>query len=209
MKTHHPLALTILAALGAAAAGIPSEDPPLPQTFTANLLIVNASRSGTARLRMTVDRWSTDEERQQLFLALQEGGTTELVSAMERLTVGYLQVDSNLRWPIRIATTFETSEGRVVRLATNRPISFEESIGRTRSLDYPIGVIQFALPPDGPGEGTLSAATKVRFTEDRKIEITSMPQNTGPQRLTGVRLETPRSKKKGKDREKEGAGSDG
>lgn len=54
------------------------EDELLPRTYSANLRIVNppgaASGSRTAFLRMTIERWSADEERLGFARALRDGG---------------------------------------------------------------------------------------------------------------------------------------
>jgi hypothetical protein len=162
-------------------------------------MIIDAPRTGIARLRLTVERWTTDEERLTLLKALQDGGTEELVKAMHKLDAGYLQVENNLRWPIRVASRWETDEGRHVRIATNRPIHLGEYGKRgTRTSDYPVGVIEFILPPEGKGEGTLLAATRIEFDEQGRIEVHSLPQNTGPQKVTSVTRETPKKSKKKK-----------
>lgn len=174
-----------------------------PEVFNATVMVINAPKTGIVRLRFTVERWTTDEERAVLLKALQDGGTEELVRAMHELDVGYLQVENNLRWPIRVASTWETDEGRRVRIATNRPIHFGEYAKRgTRTSDYPVGVIEFTLPPDGKGEGTLLAATRIEFDEQGRIEVHSLPQNTGPQRVVDVTRQQPKkSKKKKKEKE--------
>jgi hypothetical protein len=167
----------------------------------ATVMIVNAPKTGMARLRLTVEHWTTDEERAGLLEALGEGGTEALVKAMRGLDAGYLQVENNLRWPIRVASTWATDEGRLVRIATNRPIYFGEYWRQgTRTSDYPVGVIEFSLPPEGTGEGSLLVATRIDFDKQGRIEVRSLPQNTGPQNLVDVARETP---KKSKTKEKE------
>ena len=175
------------------------DEDTFPQIFTANVIAMNAPRATTGRLRMTVERWSTPEDRQRLGQARLEGGTPGLVKIMEGVTMGYLQAEDSLRWPIRVASTYESPEGRVVRLATNRPVHIFESQRGTRSLDYPIGIIQFVLPPDGkPGQGTLLGATQVKINDAGQLEVTSMPHNTGAQTLNNIRMPKPKKGKKDK-----------
>jgi hypothetical protein len=183
--------------------GLGSDEAPSdPEVFAATVMIINAPKTGMARLRMTVEHWTTDEERAGLLEALGEGGTEALVKAMRKLDAGYLQVENNLRWPIRVASTWETDEGRFVRIATNRPIYFGEYWKKgTRTEDYPVGVVEFKLPSEGTGEGTLLVATRIEFDKKGRIEVRSLPQNTGPQNLVDVTRETPKkskNKKKGK-----------
>ena len=172
----------------------------LPATFTARVLIVNAPKTGAARLKLTIERWTTDEERATLLAALREGGNDALASAMHKLEAGHIQVDTNLRWPIRVASSWPTEDGRLVRVATNRPIHFGEYWRKrgTRTTDYPIGVIEFTLPADGSGEGALLAATRIGFDDQGRIEIRSLPRNTGPQQLVDVTRAAPKKSKKKK-----------
>ena len=164
------------------------------------MLIVNAPKTGAAQLKLTIERWTTDEERATLLAALREGGNDALASAMHKLDAGHIQVENNLRWPIRVASSWLTEEGRMVRVATNRPIHFGEYWKKrgTRTTDYPIGVIEFTLPADGSGEGALLAATRIGFDEQGRIEIRSLPRNTGPQQLVDVTRATPKKSKKKK-----------
>ena len=174
----------------------PAEPPspfPLPAKLSATVSVINAPVGGIVRLRMTIDRWSTVAERKKLFEALQAKGTPGLVEAMEDIEMGYFQVEDNVRWPIRVATTWKAGNDTMVRLATNRPISISEGMNSTRSLDYPIGFVEFKLPPDGKnGEGKLLAAVSAQFDKDGKLEVKSLPSNTGPQQVHNVTLQKPK-----------------
>jgi len=191
----------LLVALSAGEAPPAEGAPELPLRFAANVMAVSGPATGTARVRFTIERWTTDEERGTFLRALESGGVDGLVAAMDKVTVGYLQVNDNLRYPIRVASSWPTSRGRSYRLATNRAIEFAEFQGGYRSIDYPIGFVEFSMPAQGTGEGQLLAATKVRFNEQRQLEVTSLPQNTGPQKLMNIRQEKvkpPKPKKSGK-----------
>jgi hypothetical protein len=188
-------AATVVAALLAAGVVQAQESLELPATFSANMVKPDPG-SKAARITITVERWSTDAEREGLVKALQDRGTEGLVAAMHGLDVGYVQIRGSLAWRLRSASTWETEEGRFVRLATDRPILVQEKRKGTRSLEYPIGIIEFKLPPEGAGEGTLYEATRAKFNEAGQIELESMQQNTGPRRLLGVKQEKSRKKKK-------------
>jgi hypothetical protein len=193
----------------AALAGLPLAEEPAPQTqaptekeqapqnevFTGSLMVLNAPRSGILRLRVVVERWTTDEERQKLVEAVR-AGTDALVEAMDKMEAGYVQIDNNLRWPVRSAASYQTDKGRLVRFATNRPINYLETSNATRSRDYPIGFIELLMPPEGKGEGALLAATQVQFNAEGRLEVKSLPTNTGPQKVTNVESELVKAKKK-------------
>jgi hypothetical protein len=189
----------IIAALTAVlfAAGVvqAQEATELPVTYTANVVKPADTGSRPTRMSITIERWSTDAERQGLLQALQEGGTERLVEAMHGLDVGYVQMQKGLGQRVSVASLWQTDEGQLIRVAADRPFTAGPRLGGTRSLEYPIGVIEIRLPSEGAGEGTFYEATKVKFNEQGQIEIQSMQQDTGPRRLLGVQQEKKKQKK--------------
>jgi len=171
----------------------------LPVRFSGTIIATGTiARGGITRVKITVEQWSSEEDRKELYVALRDGGTRGLVKAMDKLDVGYIQIDNSLGYRLRSAASWDTEKGRLIRVVTDRPISFAEFYKGTRSEDYPIGVVEFILPPDGPGEGTLLAASQVNIDEDGRIEVKSLPHNTGPQRLTNMEQVKVKKKKKEK-----------
>jgi len=205
--------VVLAAGVAAALAGalLAQDERTLPVTGRATVMVLNALPPGTVKvdigaggavtrtgpairsalLSMTIDRWSTDEEKSTLGQVLKSGGTYAFISALEGMTVGYLHVNGGLRWPIRVASTWNTAEGQVVRLATNGQLPFGGSARASGSTDYPISIFEFTLPPTGRGEGSLVAATRVGFDDQGRIEVRSMPLESGTQRLTNVEIESP------------------
>jgi hypothetical protein len=175
------------------------ETPELPERFTANLDAMGTPRVGVVHFSITIERWSTEEERKSLLQALNDNGTEGLLEKMAKMDVGYMQIDNSLGWRLASASTWQTEKGRLVRVVTDRPIAIHESLRGTRSLEYPIGIIEFTLPADGPGEGALLGAAQLQFDKEGRIELKSLPLNTGPQMLKNVRKQKPKKKKKKKD----------
>lgn len=182
--------------VGAAAA---AEEPQssVPVRFEAFIMAIGGpGPASTAQISITIERWTTTEERKAMLTALKEGGTKGLVDAMAKYTTGYLQIDNDLRWPLRVASTWQTEQGQMVRVATERPLSFTEAHRGFRSLDYPFGYAEFVIPSSGPGSGQLVVAAKVQFNEQGRLEVQSLPQNMAPQRMTNVERIVPKQKKK-------------
>ncbi len=195
-------AALVASTLAAGSARAQQETPELPLSYRANVMMINdpMQRGGIVRLNITIEGWTTNEDRTEMAEALQARGTDGLVAEMQKRNVGYLQVDSGLRYVLRVASTWESEQGRHIRIATERPMHVGEHMAQTRSLDYPIGVAEFVLPAKGPGEGSLLAATKVRFDDQGRLVVQSLPGNTGPQRMTSV--EPLGGKKKGKKKKR-------
>jgi hypothetical protein len=179
---------------------VAQEEETLPVRFGGTIIATGTVASGITRVTITVEKWSSDEDRQALYVALRDGGTDGLVKAMDRMDVGYIQINNSLGYRLRSASSWQTEEGRFIRVATDRPIAFGETWKGTRSMDYPIGVAEFLLPPEGPGEGSLLAATQVSINEDGRLEVKSLPNNTGPHKLAN--MEPKKVKKKNKKSEK-------
>jgi hypothetical protein len=157
----------------------------------------------TGRVTVTVEKWSTREERLAMLDALKKGGIDALLAEMQKHEVGYVQINDSLRWRLRIAATAQDAKGRHVRVVTDRPIAYEETRTNTRTLDYPVGVIEFTMPPDGKaGSGGLLAAAKVGFDDSGNFVIESLPSNTGPQKVFNIEIVPMKAKKGGKSKEK-------
>ncbi|HEX6851373.1 MAG TPA: hypothetical protein VF139_08175 [Candidatus Polarisedimenticolaceae bacterium] len=193
-------AAVLVAACLTASPSFAAKEPPPIEVYQGLVQVINApAGGGMARFTVRILRWSTDEEKIPLRDALAKGGSEALADAMEKVEpAAYLQIDSNLRHAIRVASTWETEKGRMVRLATDRPILIGEAMRNTRSMDYPIGILEFLVPAEGPGEGILLAACEAGFDAQGRLEVKSLPQSTGPQRLTMVEKQKQKQKKQKK-----------
>ena len=140
----------------------------------------------TGRLFMTVDRWTTNEERMQLAKILQEKGPEALRAAMEKMTAGYVRTSNSIRYPLSLASSAQTEKGRRIRLVTPRPILWSEVTGATRSEQYEFGVIEFTLDEKGKGvgEGVVIPMAKVFFDKNGQLVVETL--GTGPQKLLNV-----------------------
>jgi hypothetical protein len=148
-------------------------------------------RPSPQTLYITIERWSTDEERQKLVDILVEKGPDALYDAVQDVKprAGYIRTTSSLGWDIQFARLQELPTGaKRVIFATDRPISFYELQGATRSRDYDFMLCEIRLGPDGKGEGKLAGGAKISYDKGaKKIEI----ENYGiePVRLTQVTVD--------------------
>jgi hypothetical protein len=179
------LLLTVPAAPGQAA-----EELRLPlklTSFAVNLdAPVGAPSSG--RLDITINRWSTDGERDRLLQALQEKGTDRLLEALQKVSppVGVIRSEGSLGWDLSYARIHPGEDGgyRLV-FATDRPIGFAEAANRTRSSEYEFMLSEIHLDRNGQGQGKLAVRAKVTWDEKTKtIEIENY--DIEPIRLTKV-----------------------
>ena len=186
------LSLTlVLAASGVVVA----QDDEKRETFEA--FAVNMSNFGPGRsttVQITIDRWTTDEERNQLIETLVEKGSEELLKVLQKQeeTGFVLGRGTSARanpFPstrLHYAREWEIDGKRIIRLATDRPIGFREAVQNPRTMDYTFTLIELLLNEDGEGEGSLAAGVQITFDKDTNtFELEHYASE--PIRLTSVR----------------------
>ncbi len=143
----------------------------------------------SARVKMQIDAWSTDEDIIHLVQVLVQQGNKALYEELRTMDKkGYLSVDNELAHNVVVARSLaaETGKGRVVRLLLNRPITFFEAVNKLRLEDYPFGFVEVTLDENGEGVGELYAAARITVTEEG-LDIVSYAVK--PLRLMKVKLQ--------------------
>jgi hypothetical protein len=182
------LSAMTIAGIAAAAVVLAAQTQGIPERFTA--MAVNMNRGGTARVDITVNRWSTEAERTRLLTTLREKGPEKLLEALQHMPrVGYIQSNGGLGYDLHYAHHVKGQDGgeRVV-IATDRRIGYWEAANQPRSIDYPFTIIELRLNADGEGEGKMSLATKITEDPDKQI-ITLENYELQPVLLQSVRRE--------------------
>jgi hypothetical protein len=144
------------------------------------------TRAGT--IDIVINRWSTDQERDQLLSALREGGTGMLLRALQKIKdpAGYIRTPSSIGYPLRFARQITMADGtRRILIATDRYVSFLEATNQPRTVDFPFMLVDIRLGPDGKGTGKLIPLAKITANEDHTVEIENYASE--PVRLTEVR----------------------
>lgn len=158
------LTLLIVAFVLASAPFTNAQTRGVPEDFTAVAIANNNLASGAGTVLISVDRWSTDAERDRLVAVLREKGPRALLDALQDIrSVGRIRTPDSLGYDLHYAYQTPAEDGgRQIVIATDRPIGFWEAWDNGRSVDYPFTVIQMRIGPDGRGTGTMSIATKIR-----------------------------------------------
>jgi hypothetical protein len=181
--------------------------PPLPETFTTNALVMGTHATGAqTRLQIKVERWSTPEEREQLLAKIIELGEgdnrrklaqDQAKALQNQKECGFIRdtspnpAASRRQFPserLRYAWQWRvegTAKRRLV-LALDRPIGFMELYRSGRTLDYGITIIVLDLDEKNEGSGLLSLGTMVTFDQDTK-RLTMENYSSEPVRLLNVR----------------------
>ncbi len=137
------------------------------ESFTGFAINMNSGPS-TATVDFTIERWSTEDERQKLIAVFLEEknvnrANEKLLDALQRLPkVGYIRTPDRLAWDLHYAhqTPLENGGRRIV-LGTDRPIGFREARNQPRSMDYPFTIVEVQLDKDDKGVGKILAGTKL------------------------------------------------
>ena len=159
--------------------------PPRPvstqakERFTGFAINMNSGPT-TGVVDFTIDRWSTDEERDRLLAIVRENKdpTTPLLTALQKLPpVGRIRTSTSLGWDLHYAREFPQEEGgRRVVLGTDRPIGFVEARNSTRTMDYPFTIVEIHLDKDDKGEGKILAGTKIYVDKNNNLVLENYGQ---------------------------------
>ena len=179
--------LAVATALGAwLAVAAPSAQSNMarPEKYTAFAVDISNTSPGarTSPVDITINRWSTDAEREQLLSVFRDKGQDALLEALQKLpVVGYINTPGSLRYDLHFALQRPEAEaGRMIFLMTDRYIGAWEAANRPRTIDYPFMLIQLQLDKDGNGVGKASIYTKITQAKDGTIELenfSSQPVN--------------------------------
>jgi hypothetical protein len=168
-------ALGTVAAIATTGAGLAAQT--LPEKFTAFAINMNSGPK-TATVDITIDRWSTDAERDQLLAILKEEkdvhkANDRLLRALQKLPkVGYIRTPQTLAWDLHYARQNPMDEGgRQIVVGTDRPVGFREARNQPRTMDYPFTVIEMRLNKENRGEGKLLAGTKIYIDKNNNLVL--------------------------------------
>jgi hypothetical protein len=165
-----------------------AEEKKTRETFTAFAVSLGGptQRSGSGIVLITVDRWSTPEERRALVSAFEEKGPDGLRDALQEVEpLGRIRTPDSIGYDLRYAHQVALpGGGRRILLGTERPISARELMAGARSTDYPFTVVEMRLDAKGEGQGKLSIATRV-VGEGDAVELENY--DMAPVQLTKIR----------------------
>jgi hypothetical protein len=158
----------------------------------------NIATGANAMVQITVNGWSTAEERELLITTVLEKGSDALLRALQKAPVkGRFRIPTarppdphhlSLGLDIRYAWQAPLPEGgRRIVLATDRYIGFQEARNQPRSTDYPITIMEIRVDKDGKGVGKMAVATKISF-DKKKNQIELENYATEPVRLNNVEI---------------------
>jgi len=190
---------------GTVAAGVLWTATPQAQTNQDKLEIsafaVNMSNIATgsnAQVQLTINSWSTAEERERLITTVLEKGSDALLRELQKAPVkGRFRIPTArqpdphhlaLGLDLHYAWQSPLDEGgRRIVIATDRYIGFQEARSQPRTIDYPITLIEIRVDKEGNGVGKMAVATKISF-DKKKNQIELENYSSEPVRLNNVKI---------------------
>ena len=133
---------------------------------------------------------ASDDVAQSLKKTLAEKGQLALRDAMQELSAGRVRVGTNTATRIAVARQRIGTDGRVILLATNTPMTNFQIQEGLRTQDYPVTFIELKLKADGTGEGTVVGFAQVSIDDKQNLTVASM----GIQPSTLANVETAKKK---------------
>lgn len=125
-------------------------------------------------VKVSIDRYSTPEERAALKSAFEKGGHDALVQALSKMKgVGRLRLPSTTGYSIAYARVIPTPTGRKIRFLTDRPTAFAGHWTMARSTEYDLtgGEIDINEQDKGKSAGVLYPAIRVRTNKEGDVEF--------------------------------------
>ncbi len=168
-----------------------------PMTFTAFAVNLNQPPSlggqrlpSTGVLQITLDRFSSSEERATLVAAFKEGGQNALLRALQQVNerVGFIRKSGSLGWDLRFAFREVNDDGtsRII-IATDRRIGFWETRDLPRVSNFPFTLIEIHLDKAGSGEGRMAVAARIQTARDGET-IVIENYGTSPVALNNITM---------------------
>jgi hypothetical protein len=196
------LALAALVGFAVPAAAQSAEVAPTkkdPLRFEAFAVQMQGGMAGMVMI--TIERWTTEEERNALVgllanTTIREQDQEKLVKALQDIKerAGYLNTPNSMGWDIKYAYQTQLADGsRQVVVVTDKPVSFFAASRNTRTMDYAFTLIEMRFPKGSDkGEGKLLGQTSLSV-KDGKLQIEIYGQE--PTRLTQITEKNPKVKK--------------
>ena len=166
------------------------------EAFAVNMS--NIATGSNAIVQISVNQWSTAEERKRLITAMIEKGPKELLKQLQDAPVkGRFRIPTarrpdphNLALGLDIRYAWQVAGedgGRRIVLAFDRYIGFQEARSQPRTYDYPFSLIEIRVNSAGQGEGRFAVATKISFDKSKnQIELENY--SSEPVRLNNVKV---------------------
>jgi hypothetical protein len=173
----HNFVIGVLLVLGLLIAGsLPglSQDRRRPETIQATARGTSTQAGKILQVKLIINEYSTEEDRQILIEAFEKGKNQGLVNALEKMNaVGRIAIEGTLGYDLSFIRSIPTPTGRKILFVTNRLLRFGESYYSTRSVDYNLtaGILDLNEKDKSKSAGVLYPTAKLRLDNDKQLSL--------------------------------------
>ena len=135
-----------------------------PEFFNVTAQVSGQAGSAAASMKLQLDRYVADSDREAVTQALKTGGTTAFLEALRKAPALGKLTAGNKTFTVRWATQVPVKNGRMIVVVTDSPLFFVgggEVDAKPRE-GYDVGVLRFDYGDTGIGEGIMAAAARVK-----------------------------------------------
>jgi hypothetical protein len=151
----------------------PSDDKEV-ETIDATAMGTSTQLGRTVSVKVTIYKFSAQDDRQVLVDAFKKGKHQGLVDALTKMkSVGRIAVTGTVGYDLSYIKLTPTETGRKIRFVANRPLQFGEVYNNTRSRDYDLtaGEIEINDKDKDKSSGFLYPAAKVVINKEGQLQI--------------------------------------
>ena len=151
------------------------------ETLTATAQMKTAAgATASAPLTVTLDRLSTDAEREQVMTALKTGGSAPVRALLEKWKpIGSVRLGGTVT-PVKYAFARPTGGGRLITVVTSAAIAFVGAglPSAPPRTGFDLGMVLLDVPASGAGSGELAPATKLALNKEGALVTEDYGKNT-------------------------------
>ena len=143
-------------------------------TIDATAMGTSTQLGKVVNVKVIINRFSTEEERQTLIAAFKKGQNPGLVDALSKMEpAGRIAITGTVGYDLSYIRLIPTPTGRKIRFVTNRLIRFGEAYNNTRSMAYNLTVGEFDIvdADTDKSSGVLYPASQLIINKDGQLEF--------------------------------------
>lgn len=124
------------------------------------------------QIQISIRDYSTPEETQILRDALKTNGSEGLSNALKRMkSHGNVSMPRTTGYELSYVRVYETPNGRMIRMVTNRKLGPGEAWTDAPSMEYTLGAFEININNNGKHTGIVYPSAKISLTPEGKIKI--------------------------------------
>jgi len=166
--------LLLAALLLAAVPLVNSQEDRKIETIDATAMGTSTQLGKNVSVKVTIYKFSTEEDRALLVDAFKKGQNKGLVDALSKMpSVGRIAITGTVGTDLAYIRLIPTDTGRKIRFATNRRIRFAEAYTNSTSASYDLTAGEFDLNDSDKNKssGVLYPAAQLIINKDGQLEF--------------------------------------